>query len=187
MRGMMFGLAGLVMVGCASEEPAGPGAGSFLPDGTLQARVLSNDTQVAIGGQLTTLATAFEPCEEPTINVGEVDFVFSGGEANADVPLPDVELCGIRIVVKDLVIEAEDDGVAKTVVGQDFDLWVPADAIPAGAEGLTLELGDADWLADFLPLAPEGTTLLNSEADEALMQAFFLGLDRGSSFEAQDI
>ena len=167
-----------LVTGCTPSEPV-------RASGDLQARYVDNATQVAIGGSLVTNGIAFEPCEAATINAEAATFTFEGNEGAVDIELPEGELCGIRIVVLDLVIEAEDDGVAKTVVGQDFDFWIPGEAIPTEG-GLTLQLGHDTWLQEFLPLASEGTTLLNSEADEELLVRFYDGLHQGSSLDAQN-
>lgn len=163
-----------------------PVDGTFVGNPSLQARYIDNADQVAAGGRLVTTSTAMEPCSAATIGLGPQEFTFQGDSASITIDLPEVELCGIRMAVTELAVSVEDQGVAKTVVGQDFDLWVPASAIPAGSERLELLLGDEGWLPGFLPSAPAGETLLNSEADPALVQAFFDGLDEGSSFEALD-
>lgn len=166
-----------------SPEPVPQGAA--LPPGDLVARYVDDAVHVALGGRLETNGIAFEPCEAPTIQAGPAVFEFVGDAGAVDVDLPDAELCGIRIVVTRLQIDAEHDGVPKTVIGQDFDFWVPGEAIPTDG-GLVLQLGSDTWLADVLPLAPEGTTLLNSETPEDLLVAFYDGLHQGSSLDAQD-
>lgn len=175
----MFSLVALASVACTtSAEPV-------MAPGNLSARYADDPAHVGIGGQLVTNGIAFEPCESATISMEAATFTFAGNEGSVEIELPDATLCGIRIVVLELAIEAEHDGVAKTVVGQDFDFWVPGEAIPAEG-GLTLQLGGDTWLADFLPLAGDGTTILNSEADEDLLVAFYDGLHQGSSLDAQD-
>lgn len=164
-----------------------PAQGTFVGNPTLQARYLDNEVQIGRGGELATLETALEPCEAPTVSLGPQTFPFDGTEAVVELELPEEALCGILIAVKDLRIEADDDGVRKAVTGQDFDLLVPADAIPADATTLRLTLGDDAWLSRFLPLASAGDTLLNSEADPVLVDAFFDGLDQGSRFEALNV
>lgn len=166
--------------GCASQTAP-------LASGTsvLQVSYVTGAGQVALGGQLTTLETAFEPCDAATISGGPVDYLFDGDQAVAEVDVPEAELCGIRIVATELIIEAEDGGVVKTIIGQDFDLVVPGDATPADGSALVLQLGDDTWLSEILPMAGEGTTHLNSEADPALVAAFFDGLTRGSTFTAE--
>jgi hypothetical protein len=171
----------LLLLALACKDPA---QGTFVGNPTLRARYLDNEVQVGIGGELVTLETALEPCDGATVSLGPQTFPFDGTEAVLDLELPGEALCGILVVVKDLTIEAEDDGVRKGVTGQDFDLSVPTSAIPADATTLQLTLGDDAWLSGFLPLAPAGDTLLNSQADPALVEAFFDGLDQGSSFEA---
>jgi len=176
---MRWGMALAVLVGC--KDPA---SGTFVGNPTLRARFVDNDVQVGLGGELVTLETAVEPCSGPTVELGPKTFAFEGTEATIELELPDEELCGLLVVVKTLTIEADDGGTVKEVTGQDFDLSVPSEAIPAGETSLELRLGDEDWLAAFLPLAPEGPTLLNGESDTALYDAFFDGLDAGSTFEA---
>lgn len=175
-----FVAASFLISGCAATDPAPVRA-----SGDLQARYVDNVDQVGIGGSLVTNGIAFEPCEAPTINAEPATFEFSGNEGAVDIELPEGELCGIRIVVLDLTIEAEDNGVSKTVVGQDFDFWIPGEAIPTEG-GLVLQLGHDTWLQEFLPLAGEGTTLLNDEADEDLLVSFYDGLHQGSSLDAQN-
>lgn len=168
-----------VLAGC--KDPA---SGTFVGNPTLRARYVDNDVQVGLGGELVTLETAVEPCSGSTVDLGPRTFTFDGTEATIELELPDEELCGLLVVVKTLTIEADDGGTVKEVTGQDFDLSVPSDAIPAGETSLELRLGDEDWLPAFLPQAPEGSTLLNDESDPALYDAFFDGLDAGSTFEA---
>jgi hypothetical protein len=175
-------LLALAVVGC--KDPA---EGTFVGNPTLRARYVDNPDQVGVGGELVTLATAVEPCSAPTVALGAKTFDFEGTEAVIELELPDDDLCGILIVVKELAIVVDDQGVLKTVVGQDFDLSVPAEAIPAGATSLELRLGDDTWLPSFVPLASAGVTTLNAEADPALVNAFFDGLDAGSSFEAINV
>lgn len=163
-----------------------PAEGTFVGNPSLQARYIANEVQVASGGRLVTTSTALEPCNGATIGVGAQEFTFVGATAAVTLELPEERLCGIRMAVTELAIRVDDDGADKTVVGQDFDLWVPADAIPAEAQQLELVLGDGDWLPDFMPLAPAGETLLNSNADPALIDAFFEGLNQSSAFEALD-
>ncbi|MCB9692003.1 MAG: hypothetical protein H6736_09330 [Alphaproteobacteria bacterium] len=181
MRAFFFPLVVLATLasGCASTE-APP-----VMQGDVMARYADNSAQVGIGGTLVAPEIAFEPCEAATLQGGPATFTFEGNEGAVTLDLPDAELCGIRIVVTELIIEAEDDGIAKTVVGQDFDFWVPGEAIPTEG-GLVLQLGNSTWLEDFLPLAGEGTTTLNSEADEDLLVAFYDGLHQGSSLDAQN-
>lgn len=173
----------LMLAACA---PGSPPEGTFVGNPSLQARYVDNADQIGLGGRLVTSGTALEPCEGPTIAVGPQELLFQGASATVALDLPGVPLCGIRMAVLELGVTVDDDGTEKSVVGQDFDLWVPASAIPADAVQLELTLGDASWLPSFLPLAPAGETLLNSDADPALVAAFFDGLDQGSSFEAQD-
>lgn len=173
----LFALA----TGCAPES-ADP---ALTRSGDVMARYVSNGTQVALGGTLVLPEIAFEPCEAPTITGGPVELSFTGDEGAVELELPEGELCGIRLVVTELLIEAEDHGVAKTVVGQDFDFWIPGEHVPTEG-GLVIQLGGETWLEDFLPLAGEGTTLLNSEADEALLVAFYDGLHQGSALDAQN-
>ncbi|MCB9692002.1 MAG: hypothetical protein H6736_09325 [Alphaproteobacteria bacterium] len=159
-----------------------PAQGTFVGNPSLQARYVDSVDQVGLGGRLATNGTALEPCSAPTIGLGPQVFTFDGTVASVSIDLPEEELCGIRLVVTELAVQVDDAGVDKTVVGQDFDLWVPSDAIPAGAPRLELRLGDEGWLPGFLALAGPGETLLNTEADPALVAAFFEGLDEGSAF-----
>lgn len=163
-----------------------PANGTFVGNPTLQARYVDTPAQAAAGGRLVTTGTALEPCDAPTVAVGAQVFEFDRDRARVELDLPGVDLCGIRMSVTELAIAVDDAGTGKTVVGQDFDLWVPADAIPAGATQLELVLGDAGWLPGFVPLAGPGETQLNAEADPALVAAFFDGLNAGSAFEALD-
>lgn len=180
---MKRALVVLCAVGCAD-----PTEGTFVGNPTFLARYVDNDAQVGVGGRLVTTGTALEPCAGATISLGPQELVFSGSVAMVELELPDdVPLCGVRMAVTQLAVSVDDAGVAKSVVGQDFDLVVPSAAIPPGAERLVLELGDAHWLPAFLPLAPAGETHLNDEADPALVAAFFDGLDAGSSFVAEDV
>lgn len=176
-----------MLVLLAACAPGRPPEGTFVGNPSLEARYVDNADQTGVGGRLVTSGTALEPCEGATIPVGPQELLFDGASATVALDLPGVPLCGIRMAVLELGIAVDDDGTEKTVVGQDFDLWVPAAAIPADAVQLELTLGDAAWLPAFLPLAPAGETLLNSDADPVLVAAFFDGLDQGSSFEAQDV
>lgn len=172
----------LALFACAEDLPT---EGTFVGNPPhLSARYVDNPGQVGLGGELVTSGTAIEPCSGDTINLGVQTFTFVGNEATLEVDLPDEDVCGIRINAVTLAIEVDDVGVQKRVVGQDFDLVVDSQGIPAG-ENLVLELGDADWLPGFLPLAPAGETLLNSQSDPALRDAFFDGLEQDSSFTAE--
>lgn len=174
---ILFALA----TGCAPDgnDPA------LARSGDVMARYVDNADQVAVGGTLVLPEIVFEPCEASTITAGPVELTFSGDAGAVELELPEDELCGVRLVVTELIIEAQDDGVAKTVVGQDFDFWIPGEHVPTEG-GLVVQLGGETWLEDFLPLAAEGTTLLNSEADEALLVAFYDGLHQGSALDAQN-
>jgi len=175
-------LLALPLVAC--KDPA---EGTFVGNPKLRARYVDNPTQIGLGGELVTLETAVEPCDGPTVSLGARTFTFHGTEATLDLELPDDDLCGILVVVKELTIEADDHGVLKTVTGMNFDLAVPAEAIPSGNTTLELRLGDDTWLPTFLPLAPAGSTTLTTESDPDLVDAFFDGLDEGSSFDAINV
>ena len=180
MRGIWLPV--LLATGCTE-----PVEGTFVGNPTLRARYVDNDTQVGLGGELVTLDTSVEPCSAETVSLGPQTFLFDGTEATIALELPRDELCGILVVVASLAITVADDGVDKTVIGQDFDLAVHSDAIPADTASLELRLGDDGWLPAFLPLAPAGTTTLNDQSDPELAAAFFDGLDAGSSFSAINI
>lgn len=177
----LFPLVGLVSIACATPD-ASPAP---VAPGEVRARYADDPVHQGLGGALVTHGIALEPCDAPTIQADPATFVFDGNEGAVEIELPGGPLCGLRIVVLELRIEAEHDGVAKTLIGQDFDFWVPGEHIPTEG-GLLVQLGNASWLADILPLAGPGTTRLNSETDPDLLVAFYDGLHQGSTLDAQN-